>query len=156
MGKILSLLSSDTTVQGRTNGFINYLSFRLNERNSFAPLTQPSSWNQEKQPHDATANMQVHDQKLDRFTDSKRRELSVQLWEKEMHWSRRKAVLKKPKCWKEATFLTGNLTVGFSSQSKRKQTLYNLCMSREERQETHLAQSVYLPKVTNVQSLNYC
>lgn len=67
-------------------GFISYLYFRLNERNNFAPVTQQSSWNQEKPPHGATANMQVHDQKLDRFTDSKRRawEPSVQLWEKEM------------------------------------------------------------------------
>jgi len=86
MGKILSLLSSDTTVQGKTNGFINYFYFRLNERSNFAPLIQQSSWNQEKRPHGVTANMQEHDQKLDRFTDSEQRarEPSVQLWEKEM------------------------------------------------------------------------
>lgn len=79
--KIFSLLSSDPMKQGRTNGFIKYIYFRLNGRSNYIPLMQENSWNQLKVPQSVKQNIKRPDQKLDRFTDSKQsvRELSVQL-----------------------------------------------------------------------------
>lgn len=79
--KIFSLLSSDPIKQGRTNGFIKYIYFRLNGRSNYIPLMQENSWNQLKVPQSVKQNIKRPDQKLHRFTDSKQsvRELSVQL-----------------------------------------------------------------------------
>lgn len=69
--KIFSQLPSDPIKQGRTNGFIKYIYFRLNGRSNYIPLIQENSWNQLQVPQGATENIKRPDQKLDRFTDSK-------------------------------------------------------------------------------------
>lgn len=82
--KIFSLLSSDPIKQGRTNGFIKYIYFRLNGRSNYIPLMQENSWNPLKVPQSVRENTKRPDQKLDRFAGSKHNvtELSVQLYEK--------------------------------------------------------------------------
>lgn len=82
--KIFSLLSSDPIKQGRTNGFIKYIYFKLNGRSNYIPLMQENSWNPLKVPLSVTENTKRPDQKLDRFAGSKHSimEHSVQICEK--------------------------------------------------------------------------
>lgn len=55
--KIFSLLPSDPVKQGRTNGFIKYIYFRLNGSSNYIPLIQENSWNQLQVPQGATENI---------------------------------------------------------------------------------------------------